>query len=694
QTKIKDNFFSSIIREEKETPLLPAIGRAAATIPLHIGRAAAGVVQRGAQYAEAERAEIRGALKTVRGVEPIKPEKERKPLVTDEGFGTLLLDLMGKGVEKVGVGVEAIKEAAPVKAYGKFRAKGRLAEAVLNKEVKPEVEQLVRKGDKESLTKASALLESEEGFISKTVAEKYLAEPIAGVAAAIGKELGAKAEAIRPVTRRGSYKYYVTSAIEGVGATMIPAVTATLITKKPGVGLAIMFPQVFGESYSEERARGKDVVESTQKSLFSAATEVLSEAIPLGILTRVGGKLTKRVFKGAAAEGIQEAVNEAAQIAYDEGIINEYTPAREIGRRLLDAGIIGAIGGGGMAVVAHSFTGKEEEATEDLKKDILDSITETYDRGDQNADQTINSIKEGYKGGLFSDAALDELSKKYPELKDGIETIKEIAKEEVVRDTLTDAIDTGLTTGEFRGETFTPDTAINFIRNGLVNDIFTTEDVDGFKTRYPQLRSGLNELLAVQVGAGIAVPTIEPPAVARPVPRKEEVYADEDLEAIYVKAKERARTEPLTLHELQERFRERKKREITEIEKEKIKRIFERTKKFIRKERKIAALPPGQQFELVEPAPEVRLRPSPEKIEGPVYPEGVEYVAGKPAPEKLPVEYKPILTAKGTPWVNERSAVTALKTQRRLKDVGVTEKTHKVVPVEGGFQIVKKTDTE
>lgn len=105
-------------------------------------------------------------------------------------------------------------------------------------------------------------------------------------------------------------------------------------------------------------------------------------------------------------------------------------------------------------------------------------------------------------------------------------------------------------------------------------------------------------------------------------------------------------------------------------------------------------LPPGQGFKLVEPKPEVRLRPSPEKIEGPTYPEGAEYVAGKPASEKLLVEYKPILTQKGTPWKNKGSALFALKSQKRLKDIGVTEKTHKMVPIDDGFGIVRKTDTD
>lgn len=95
-------------------------------------------------------------------------------------------------------------------------------------------------------------------------------------------------------------------------------------------------------------------------------------------------------------------------------------------------------------------------------------------------------------------------------------------------------------------------------------------------------------------------------------------------------------------------------------------------------------LPPGQQgFELVEPMPEVRLRPGPRPRRGPEYPEGAEYVAGRPAPEELEVEYKPMLRVGGMPWKTEDGAVSALESGE-----DVSRATHKVIAVEGGFGIV------
>jgi len=539
-------------KNQKETPLVPALGRSIATIPLHIGRAVTGLAQKAAEYQKGEREEVRSALQTVRGIEPPKVKKKTKPLTAEEGFGTFVLDLLGKGVEKVGEGIEAISETAPAKAYGKFRAKSRIAEAMVGGELKPEVMKLVKAGDKQSLARAAELLKKDEGFYQSWLskqAEENITKPIAVAAMAGGKALGKMIEKVRPITKRGSYKYFVTSAIEGVGSTMAPALAASIATKNPGVGMAIMFPQVFGEVYSEERAGGKGVVESSQKGMFYAASEVLSEGLPLGILTKSGGKLTTKIFKSAGAEGIQEAVNEATQIAYDEGIIGEYTPTREIGRRLIEAGIIGAIGGGGMAALTHPFTGKEEEAKDKLKKDILDGITETYSKGEIDADKALDSIIEGYKGGLFDDSDLDKLSGEHPELKDGIKAGKKIVRAELVKEQLSSAIDEGLTTGELNGEEFTLDNAMGFIRSGLENDIFTDKDIDEFKEKYPDLKHELNALIAEKVTADIDSEFVkfEPEPVVKTEKPTDE-YALKDIEDTYLKAKERVRTEPISLH--------------------------------------------------------------------------------------------------------------------------------------------------
>jgi len=63
-------------KNQKETPLVPALGRSIATIPLHIGRAVTGLAQKAAEYQKGEREEVRSALQTVRGIEPPKVKKK------------------------------------------------------------------------------------------------------------------------------------------------------------------------------------------------------------------------------------------------------------------------------------------------------------------------------------------------------------------------------------------------------------------------------------------------------------------------------------------------------------------------------------------------------------------------------------------------------------------------------------------
>jgi hypothetical protein len=95
------------------------------------------------------------------------------------------------------------------------------------------------------------------------------------------------------------------------------------------------------------------------------------------------------------------------------------------------------------------------------------------------------------------------------------------------------------------------------------------------------------------------------------------------------------------------------------------------------------ALPEGQGFDLKQ---KTRFRELPSGYGEPTYVEG-KYVAGKEAPESLAVEYKPILSAKGTPFKSEASAKLALKSKK-----GISEKTHEIAPVKGGFGIAKKTE--
>jgi len=58
------------------------------------------------------------------------------------------------------------------------------------------------------------------------------------------------------------------------------------------------------------------------------------------------------------------------------------------------------------------------------------------------------------------------------------------------------AINEGLKTGEYEGVPFTPQNAIGIIKEAQDRGIFDTADLDRFKDKYPQLRDGLNGLIA------------------------------------------------------------------------------------------------------------------------------------------------------------------------------------------------------
>ncbi len=61
----------------------------------------------------------------------------------------------------------------------------------------------------------------------------------------------------------------------------------------------------------------------------------------------------------------------------------------------------------------------------------------------------------------------------------------------------------GLSTGKYNGEDFTPDHAIAIIKEGLGDGYFTENHIDKFKEQYPQLRDGLNSLIAERKAAAV-----------------------------------------------------------------------------------------------------------------------------------------------------------------------------------------------
>lgn len=192
-----------------------------------------------------------------------------------------------------------------------------------------------------------------QSVVEEAREERRLSPPAqtgARIARGAAEEIAANAPQVEP----GSLKYYASAILDSV-LNMAPGVAATILTRRPDVGVALMGSQVFGQKYAERRAQGATEDEAARDALFYASAEAVPERIPLGVLIREGRPLLSRALKSAGAEGVQEVFTEAAQIGYKRGILNEDIPLDEALARLRDAGIIGAGAGGALGIAAHPF---------------------------------------------------------------------------------------------------------------------------------------------------------------------------------------------------------------------------------------------------------------------------------------------------------------------------------------------------
>jgi phospholipid N-methyltransferase len=165
----------------------------------------------------------------------------------------------------------------------------------------------------------------------------------------------------------GSAAHYGSSAIGSI-AEMMPALTASIFTRKPSAAMSIMGGQVLGQEYGEKREDGVDQETARNYAMASAAAEAIPEALPLGFLLKEGVSFIRRGVGGAAAEGLQEMVTEAIKIGLDKGILDQDTTWGEARHRLLEAGIVGTLAGGGMGLIVSGVDAAGEKASEGLDR--------------------------------------------------------------------------------------------------------------------------------------------------------------------------------------------------------------------------------------------------------------------------------------------------------------------------------------
>jgi len=441
-------------------------------------------------------------------------------LPSKEGVIDTALKLGGEAVKFGGDLIETYRNTSFAKALAVRDAKAHLLEsAYFNPSLTNEVRDLIKKAEKtgdDSLYQklARKLQDKEAGGFKPYSTGEQLAIKGTEVATKVGDVISSTAKKLRPVTKKGSLMYYGTSAIEGLLPSLGLGVLTTVVTKNPSAGLAMMFPQVLGEDYHNRRANGASTTEAARGAVFIAATEVLSEMTPLGILTKAGGKFVTRFFKSASAEGLQEALNEAVQIAYDEGIIGEDTPPEEIGRRLLDAGIIGAIGGGGLSLAKDAgsklFGGKTKDTGTDkdihlddpqppptlTKDEILDAITETIKTQPDNIPEAVSSVGKSFAAGILTEDDIDQLKQVNPDLSNDFDVAIESEQKAHQSDQLRQLVDQGLKDGFIGEEPFLLEDTLNVIQDGVSQGLLTPDDIKYFSDAHPELTDGLASLFS------------------------------------------------------------------------------------------------------------------------------------------------------------------------------------------------------
>jgi hypothetical protein len=276
--------------------------------------------------------------------------------------------------------------------------------------IKLRVEQLG--ADKSAYEKARKDVESETS-LQLTRRSRELAE-------AGHKQFAAE----QPNFQQGSIPFYISEITRGT-IQMAPSVLASLITRNPVAGQAILGSQIFGQSYAEARRRGFSPDQATAEALFKGAVEFATERIPLGELTKAGGSLLGRTLRSIGAEGLQEVFVEAVDIGYDIGILDEKMTMGQALTRLRDAGIIGAGVGGSLAITTAAPRALLERRRGERDQQL---VKEDLDRRRQETDDGVERLSN-----IVDEAENTKTKERDPEtLKEALRTLAEETGSETV----------------------------------------------------------------------------------------------------------------------------------------------------------------------------------------------------------------------------------------------------------------------
>ncbi len=218
------------------------------------------------------------------------------------------------------------------------RAGGGVAQYIAGTPEMADVENAVREGHSPSMA----------------VLRKYFGGPVRDY----GKELAEKGIAEQQANlaryEKESPEYYG-YLIGQASIQMLPSILASVATKSPTVGLTLMGTGAATQKYDQSIREGRNHEEATQDAMVYGLSEAITERVPLGILTKQGGRYVWRVTKAAGAEAIQEPVNELIQTLYDIGVVKKDMGVDEIIHALKEATIVGGGTGGVLGAVMGIF---------------------------------------------------------------------------------------------------------------------------------------------------------------------------------------------------------------------------------------------------------------------------------------------------------------------------------------------------
>ena len=211
-------------------------------------------------------------------------------------------------------------------------------------------------------------------FAEKRVREET---PVSGWLGEAADNAHAELQALQSMSPQDGAAWWArTSAVAGV--EMLPMIAAGL-AGRPDIGLSILGSQVFGSKFLEMKRKGFDSNTSASIGALFGAVEYVSEKVPLGILTKEGLGGLSRILQGTVAEGAQEMIVQAFEIAFNAGILDEGVSLKDGFDQIWQAGLIGATVGGGIAVgVAgiDKFTGRgDAQASLDYLQKLQDAKT-------------------------------------------------------------------------------------------------------------------------------------------------------------------------------------------------------------------------------------------------------------------------------------------------------------------------------